>query len=94
MLGLVFLEVKIVEIELLNVIEFNSTRKRMTSVFRDAQSGEILVMCKGADSVLLPLLKDPDSPKVQQLKTTTTSFMDGFAQEGLRTLLIVEKTMS
>ena len=44
--------------ELLNAIEFNSTRKRMTSVFRDTSTGEIVVMCKGADSVLLPLLKD------------------------------------
>ena len=46
------------------MIEFNSTRKRMTSVFRDAQTDEILVMCKGADTVLLPLLKDQQSAKV------------------------------
>ena len=80
--------------ELLNTIEFNSTRKRMTSVFRDTNSGQIIVMCKGADSVLLPLLKDQDSSEVSKLTTTTTSFMDNFAKEGLRTLLIVEKVMS
>ena len=82
------------EYELLNVIEFNSTRKRMTSVFRDKETNEIIVMCKGADSVLLPLLRDQDTTQVTQLTTTTTSFMDKFAQEGLRTLLFVEKTMS
>ena len=42
--------------ELLQTIEFNSTRKRMTSILR-APNGEIIVMCKGADSILLPLLK-------------------------------------
>ncbi len=44
--------------ELLNTIEFSSARKRMTSVFKDKATGEILVMCKGADSVLLPLIKN------------------------------------
>ena len=41
--------------ELLNTIEFNSTRKRMTQVFREPD-GRICVMCKGADSIIFPLL--------------------------------------
>lgn len=40
----------------LNLIEFNSTRKRMTVVVKD-NKGTIRVMCKGADSILYPLLK-------------------------------------
>ena len=40
--------------KLLQVIDFTSSRKRMTSVFRDPQ-GEIIVYTKGADSVLFPL---------------------------------------
>ena len=40
--------------KLLQVIDFTSTRKRMTSVFEDP-SGEIVVFTKGADSVLFPL---------------------------------------
>ena len=38
----------------LQVIDFTSSRKRMTTVFRDP-SGEIVVLTKGADSVLFPL---------------------------------------
>ena len=38
----------------LQVIDFTSSRKRMTKVFRDP-SGEIIVLTKGADSVLFPL---------------------------------------
>ena len=53
--------------ELLNTIEFNSTRKRMTSIIRDIKNNQIIVMCKGADSVLLPLIKDNETPQVSQL---------------------------
>jgi len=80
--------------ELLNSIEFSSSRKRMTSVFRDLASNEIVVMCKGADSVLLPLVRNQSDPKTKQLIDQTVTNMNTFAKEGLRTLLIVEKTMS
>lgn len=36
------------EYKILNLLEFNSTRKRMSVVVRD-ESGQILLMCKGAD---------------------------------------------
>lgn len=80
--------------EQLNLIEFSSARKRMTSVFRDLQTNEIVVMCKGADSVLLPMIRNADSPRVAELINTTVGHMNDHAKEGLRTLLIVEKTMT
>ena len=43
---------------LLNVLEFNSTRKRMSVVLRDMQTQEIILLCKGADSIMLRLLDD------------------------------------
>ena len=79
---------------MLATIEFNSTRKRMTTVFRDLQTKMVRVMCKGADSIILPLLKDPDNEEVQKLSSKTVDFMDNFAREGLRTLLIVEKVLT
>lgn len=42
----VFLECR--EYKVLNLLEFNSTRKRMSVIVRD-ESGQILLMCKGAD---------------------------------------------
>ena len=42
--------------KLLNVIEFDSTRKRMTVVVRDPE-GKILVIWKGADSIIEKRLK-------------------------------------
>jgi len=80
--------------ELLNVIEFDSTRKRMTVIVRSCKDNVIFVMCKGADSVLLPLLKDKENAAVKELVTSTFKFMDEYAQDGLRTLLFVEKTIT
>lgn len=37
--------------KLLNVIEFDSTRKRMSVIVRTPEN-EILVICKGADSII------------------------------------------
>lgn len=44
-----------VEYEILNVCEFNSTRKRMSTVVR-APDGKIKLYCKGADTVILERL--------------------------------------
>lgn len=44
-----------IKYKLLNVIEFTSARKRMTVIVR-TQDNRIKVMCKGADSIIIPLL--------------------------------------
>lgn len=78
------------QFRLLNVLEFNSTRKRMTVIVQSMQDDTIRVMCKGADSILYPLLKS----KQAQLIEKTKGFLDNFSKEGLRTLVIAEKTIS
>ena len=47
--------------------------------------GEIVLMCKGADSVILDRLK---SDTDQVLKETTSSHLSEFANNGLRTLCL------
>jgi len=47
---------KELEYQLLNVCEFTSTRKRMSCILRDLQTNEIILMTKGADSVIESLL--------------------------------------
>lgn len=46
------------QFRLLNVIEFTSARKRMTVIVKSMQDDTIRVMCKGADSIIIPRLKD------------------------------------
>lgn len=48
-----------VQFEVLNVCEFNSTRKRMSLVLKDPE-GKIKLYCKGADSVILERLASND----------------------------------
>lgn len=43
--------------ELLNVIEFTSTRKRMSVIVKD-QNNKIICMTKGADSIIVPRLRN------------------------------------
>ena len=38
---------------MLAVLEFNSTRKRMSVICRNAEDGVIRLFCKGADSVIM-----------------------------------------
>jgi len=72
--------------ELLNVIEFTSNRKRMSVIVKDEQ-GRIIVMTKGADSIIIPRLRKGQEELVSQ----TNEHLLGFANEGLRTLLIAKK---
>ena len=61
----------------------------MTQVFREP-SGKIVVMCKGADSIIFPLL----SKNNYELINTTSQYVDDYARSGLRTLLFAEKYIS
>ena len=74
--------------KLLNLIEFDSTRKRMTVVVRTPENA-ILVICKGADSIIEKRLKPG-----QSLLEKTQDFLDAYAKQGLRTLLIASKQIS
>jgi phospholipid-transporting ATPase len=71
-----------VEYELLAVCEFNSTRKRMSAIFR-CPDGKIRCYCKGADTVILERLA-PDNPHVD----VTLTHLEEYATEGLRTLCL------
>ena len=70
------------EYELLAVLEFNSTRKRMSTIFR-CPDGKVRCYCKGADTVILERL-GRDSPSVE----ATLQHLEEYATEGLRTLCL------
>ena len=46
--------------KLLNTLEFNSTRKRMSLIVQepDEMGGRIVLMCKGADSIIAQRLTE------------------------------------
>ncbi|KAI9910434.1 hypothetical protein PsorP6_010902 [Peronosclerospora sorghi] len=73
--------------EILEVLEFNSTRKRM-SVILKTPTGQIKLFCKGADTVMYERLRPTDDPSVKHVRAVTLQHMEQFASEGLRTLVI------
>lgn len=68
----------------LKVLEFNSTRKRMSVIVREPE-GRILMLSKGADSVIYQRLRADHS---QRLKEDTQRDLEEYANAGLRTLCI------
>ncbi|EFJ48209.1 hypothetical protein VOLCADRAFT_40206, partial [Volvox carteri f. nagariensis] len=76
-----------VEYEVLNVLEFTSTRKRMSVVIRDKTRNTILVFTKGADTVIYERL-DPKYGPNEAMKESTGRHMEEFGAAGLRTLCL------
>jgi len=75
-------EAQEVEYELLAVCEFNSTRKRMSTIFR-CPDGKIRIYCKGADTVIYERLHKENS-----VADVTLQHLEDYATEGLRTLCL------
>lgn len=74
----------------LKILEFNSSRKRM-SVIVKTTDGRILLLCKGADSIISErLCADHD----RELLNETMRNLEEFANSGLRTLLVAQREVS
>lgn len=78
------------EFTVLNVLEFNSVRKRMSVILRENNSGKIKLFCKGADNIILERLDELNA----QFKNSTLTHLEDFAKEGFRTLCIAYKEIS
>lgn len=74
----------------LRMLEFNSTRKRMSVIMR-CPDGRLVLYCKGADSVIYERLAKDHDPV---LKEQTSKDMELFANNGLRTLCIAHRYLS
>ena len=77
------------EFTILNTLEFNSSRKRMSAIIR-MPDGRIMLFCKGADSIIYSRLKKGEQ---QELRRGTAEHLEMFAREGLRTLCIAQKEL-
>ena len=70
--------------EILNEFPFDSDRKRMTLIVK--HNGRYILMCKGADSIMLPRLSKEN--KTQKQLMFVQRELLSFAKEGLRTLVV------
>ncbi|MED6258206.1 putative phospholipid-transporting ATPase IH, partial [Ataeniobius toweri] len=79
-------EDEIERFELLEVLTFDSVRRRMSVIVRSS-TGELYLFCKGADSSIFPRVI---SGKVEQVKAR----VEHNAVEGLRTLCVAYRPLS
>lgn len=96
---------KLEKVKILSVIEFNSTRKRMSVIIKKSD-GKICLISKGADSVIyerLRELKIDESEKAvmnvfdgkeKNLREVTLKHLENFAESGLRTLCYASRELS
>ncbi|XP_065489591.1 phospholipid-transporting ATPase VD isoform X1 [Caloenas nicobarica] len=86
--------------QLLHILPFDSVRKRMSVVVRHPVSSKVVVYTKGADSVMMDLLRtvseDTKNSEMEQkkIKERTQKHLDDYARRGLRTLCVAKKVMS
>ncbi|KAL6502190.1 hypothetical protein OROHE_024783 [Orobanche hederae] len=74
------------EYKLLNLMEFSSSRKRMSVIVSD-EDGEIFLFCKGADDVIFDRLADYGRTYQQ----ATVLHLSNYAEDGLRTMVFAYK---
>ncbi|KFQ28139.1 putative phospholipid-transporting ATPase VD, partial [Merops nubicus] len=86
--------------QLLHILPFDSVRKRMSVVVRHPVSSKVVVYTKGADSVMMDLLRTVSEAAnnsemgQNKIKERTQEHLDDYARRGLRTLCIAKKVMS
>ncbi|XP_065866747.1 probable phospholipid-transporting ATPase 4 [Euphorbia lathyris] len=76
------------EYTILNLLEFTSKRKRMSVIIKD-EDGQILLMCKGADSIIFDRL----AKNGRTYEETTTKHLNEYGEAGLRTLALAYKKL-
>uniref|UniRef100_A0A0V0IZF0 Phospholipid-transporting ATPase n=1 Tax=Solanum chacoense TaxID=4108 RepID=A0A0V0IZF0_SOLCH len=75
--------------KILNVLEFNSTRKRMSVIVKD-EDGKILLLSKGADSIMFERL----GKSGRRFEQETREHVNEYADAGLRTLILAYRELS
>ncbi|XP_051870560.1 LOW QUALITY PROTEIN: phospholipid-transporting ATPase VB-like [Pristis pectinata] len=86
--------------KLLHILAFDSTRKIMSVIVRHPITNEIVVYTKGADSVIMDLLEEPDKDNIEEQKKQrniieeTQKHLNQYASNGLRTLCIAKKVLT
>lgn len=85
--------------ELLHTLGFDSTRKRMSVVVKHPLTDQISVYTKGADSVIMDLIRPTDTgnskgKRQKKIIYRTQNYLNQYAADGLRTLCIAKKVLS
>ncbi|MQL83085.1 hypothetical protein Taro_015571 [Colocasia esculenta] len=75
--------------KLLNILEFSSARKRMSIIVRN-EEGQLLLLCKGADSVMFDRLAEAG----RAFEMETREHVNRYSEAGLRTLVVAYRELT
>ncbi|CAK9147855.1 unnamed protein product [Ilex paraguariensis] len=73
---------------LLNILEFSSSRKRMSVIVRN-EEGKLILLCKGADSIMFERLATDG----REFEEQTKEHINEYADAGLRTLVVAYREL-
>ncbi|KAK3132367.1 hypothetical protein QOZ80_6AG0520290 [Eleusine coracana subsp. coracana] len=80
--------VEVRKYDLLNMLEFSSSRKRMSVIVKEPE-GRVLLLSKGADSVMFKRL----APTAKKIEEETRRHINEYADSGLRTLVLAYRVL-
>ena len=75
--------------KLLNILEFTSARKRMSVIVKDVE-GKLLLLSKGADSVMFEQI----AKNGRDFEEKTKQHIAEYADSGLRTLILAYRELN
>jgi len=78
------------EVECLHIFDWNAKRKRMSALVKDPVTGVITLYCKGADSVIIPLLAETKGDEAAVVRMIGLD-QEKFLEEGLRCLYVASR---
>ena len=76
--------------ELLHVLEFDSTRKRMSVILRSQQTNKLIVFCKGAEDSIFSICSKNGKNNI----TECNQIINEFARNGWRTLALAYRYLN
>ncbi|XP_056012522.1 phospholipid-transporting ATPase VD-like isoform X2 [Ostrea edulis] len=85
-----------VEFEVLEVLQFDSTRKRMSVIVKNPNNKELVMFTKGADTAILGVLhrKFKEDRELHKMVKDTEQHILDYAMQGLRTLCMAKKILT
>lgn len=83
------------DFKILQILPFDSVRKRMSVIYRDPGTNEIILYTKGADNTMIPyLIPSEDDSDQTLILNKTQQHLNGYAREGLRVLVMAKRVLS
>ncbi|OQS06662.1 hypothetical protein THRCLA_01288, partial [Thraustotheca clavata] len=78
--------------DVLHFFEFTSERKKSSMIVREHGTQKLLLLCKGADSVVLPALVQA-APNEESTRNAMKQHLSTYAVEGLRVLCVAQREL-